>query len=55
MLVINIMDISCQIDAQVKVTGLIDKKSNIGSGNGLVLSGNKPVPELTLTKFCDSA
>ena len=28
---------------------LADDKSNIGSGNGLVPSGNKPLPEAMLT------
>ena len=27
---------------------------NTGSGNGLVPSGNKPLPEPTLTKFYDA-
>ena len=27
-------------------------KVNIGSGNGLVLSGTKPLPEPMLTQFC---
>ena len=31
--------------------GLTDDKVNIGSGNGLVPSGNKPLPELMLTQF----
>ena len=31
---------------------LIDDKSNIGSGNGLVPSGNKPLPEPMLTQIC---
>ena len=30
---------------------LTDDKSNIGSGNGLVPSGNKPLPEPMLTQF----
>ena len=29
----------------------IDKTVNIGSGNGLVLSGNKPLPVSMLTKI----
>ena len=31
--------------------GLIDDLVNIGSGNGLVPSGYKPLPELMLIKF----
>ena len=30
---------------------LTDDKSNIGSGNGLVPSGNKPLPKPMLTQF----
>ena len=30
---------------------LSDGKSNIGSGNGLVPSGNKPLPEPMLTQI----
>ena len=30
---------------------LNDDKSNIGSGNGLVLSDNKPLPDPVLTEF----
>ena len=30
---------------------LTDDKSNIGSGNGLVPSGNKPLPEPMLTQI----
>ena len=29
----------------------IDDKVNVGSGNGLVPSGNKPLPEPMLTKI----
>ena len=31
---------------------LTDDKSNIGSGNGLVPSGNKPLPEPMLAQIC---
>ena len=33
---------------------LIDDKVNIGSGNGLVASGNKPLPEPVLTKISNA-
>ena len=33
---------------------LTDDKSNIGSGNGLVPSGNKPLPEPVLTKISNA-
>ena len=31
-----------------------DQTVNIGSGNGLVLSGNKPLPEPMLTQIFDA-
>ena len=35
-------------------TGLVDwQQINISSGNGLVPSGSKPLPEVMLTKFHD--
>ena len=36
----------------MNVTGLHWWSVNIGSGNGLVLSGNKPLPEPMLTQIC---
>ena len=36
----------------MNVTGLHWWSANISSGNGLVLSGNKPLPEPMLTQIC---
>ena len=36
----------------MNVTGFKWWKVNIGSGNGLVSSGNKPLPEPMLTQIC---
>ena len=40
--------------SHVNATERIDEIVNIGSGKGLVLSGNKPLPEPMLAKFCDA-
>ena len=49
-LVIDGWGISCEI--ALNVTGLYWWSVNIGSGNGLVPSGNKPLPEPMLTQIC---
>ena len=48
-LVIDGWGISCEIALNMNVTGLNWWSVNIGSGNGLVPSGNKPSPEPILT------
>ena len=50
-LVIDGWDFSCEITLIMKVTGLHWWSVNIGSGNGLVPSGNKPLPEPMLTQI----
>ena len=42
-------DISHVNNIQMNVTGPYWRYINMGSGNGLVLSGNKPFPEPMLT------
>ena len=49
-LVIDGWGISCEI--ALNVTGLHWWSVNIGSGNGLVPSGSKPLPEPMLTQIC---
>ena len=49
-LVIDGWDISCAIALISNVTGFHWGSVNIGSGNGLVPSGNKPLPEPILTQ-----
>ena len=49
-LVIDGWGISCEI--ALNVTGLHWWSAIIGSGNGLVPSGNKPLPEPMLTQIC---
>ena len=44
--------ISCEIVLRWMLLDLTDNQVNIGSGNGLVLSGNKPLPEPMLTQIC---
>ena len=44
------LDISSEIALKWTLLGLSDDQVNIGSGNGLVPSGNKPLPEPMLTK-----
>ena len=44
------LDISSEIALKWTLLGLSDDEVNIGSGNGLVPSGNKPLPEPMLTK-----
>ena len=43
---------SCPFCMRVYMTVL--QKNNIGLGNGLMPSGNKPLPKPMLTKFCDA-
>ena len=43
--------ISCEIALIMNVTKLNSWSVNIGSGNGLVLSGSKPLPEPMLTQI----
>ena len=43
-------DISNEIALRWMPLDLIDVEVNIDSGNGLVLSGNKPLPEPMLTQ-----
>ena len=51
---IDILCISCKIIyTEVKATGPHQWLVNIVSGDGLVQSGNKPLPEPMLTKFYD--
>ena len=49
-LVIDGWGISCEI--ALNITGLHWWSVNIGSGNDLVPSGNKPLPEPMLTQIC---
>ena len=49
-LVIADWGISCENCTNMNVTGLHWWSFNIGSGNGLVPSGNKPLPEPMLTQ-----
>ena len=49
-LVIDGWGIFCEI-ALMNVTGLHWQLVNIGSGNGLVPSGNKPLPEPMMTQI----
>ena len=42
---------SCEIVLTWMPQDLTDDKVNIGSGNGLVPSGNKPLPEPMLTQI----
>ena len=54
-LVIDGWGISCEITLQwMSLTGLHWWSVNIGSGNGLVPSGNKPLPEPVLTKISNA-
>ena len=48
---IDILSISCEIAPRWMPQDLIWWLVNIGSGNGLVPSGNKPLPEPMLTKI----
>ena len=49
-LLINVISISLWICAQVKAKGLHWWSVNTGSGNGLVPSGSKPLPEAMLPR-----
>ena len=51
-LVIDGWDISCKITLIWMSLDFTDKSVNIGSGNGLVPSGTKPLPEPILTQIC---
>ena len=51
MLWIEFMSTSCEIILRWMPQNTYDK-SNIGSGNGLVLLGNKPLLELVFTQIC---
>ena len=51
-LVIDGWGISCEIALNMNDTGRQWGLVNIGSGNGLVPSGNKPLPEPMLTQMC---
>ena len=48
---IAVLCISSEIAPQVNTTGLHSWQVNIGSGNGLVPSGSKSLPDPLLTKF----
>ena len=43
------LDISYEIALRLMSADFTDEKSNIGAGNGLVPSGNNPLPEPVLT------
>ena len=45
------LSITCEIGLRWVPQGLADH-IDIGQGNGLVLSGNKPLPEPMLTQIC---
>ena len=50
-LVIDGWGITCKIVLKINVTGANCWSVNIGSGNGLMPPGNKPLPEPMLTEF----
>ena len=51
MLVIDGWGVFCEIAPNMNVSGLYWWSVNIGSGNGLVPSDNKPLPEPMLTRI----
>ena len=51
-LIIDVWGISCEVIFRWMSLDLNDDIVNIGSGNGLVPSGNKPLPEPNLTQLC---
>ena len=40
--------------SEIDFDGCLVSKVNIGSGNGLVPPGNKPLPEAVLVKICST-
>ena len=51
-LVVDGWGISCEIALMLMSLAFTNDRVNIGSGNGLVPSGSKPLPEPMLTHIC---